>query len=77
MDEKIINRNRNINRGFRTLEIWKIAIEIYFLVHEILSKKHNIPFKVEPHALTDVAPSFSRAHLPVRSQSYAGVPLVP
>ena len=47
MDDKLLNRNRNINRGFRKLEIWQLAIEIYILVHEILKKHPDIPFKVK------------------------------
>lgn len=45
MDDNLVNRN--VNRGFRKLDIWKIAIEIYFLVHEILHKKSKISFKVK------------------------------
>ncbi|MBW8049313.1 MAG: four helix bundle protein [Cytophagales bacterium] len=47
MDEKLLNRNRNINRGFRKLEIWQLAIELYILVHKILKKNPQIPFKVK------------------------------
>ena len=32
MDEELLNRNRNINRGFRKLEVWKEAIELYVFV---------------------------------------------
>ena len=32
MDEVILNRNRNINRGFRKLEVWNEAIELYVFV---------------------------------------------
>ena len=29
MKSEFLERNRNINRGFRKLEIWKKAVEIY------------------------------------------------
>ena len=47
MDNDLLNRNRNINRGFRKLDIWKEAIEIYKLVRAILNKNPEIPFKVK------------------------------
>ena len=32
MIEEIINRNRNINRGFRKLEVWQEAVELFVFV---------------------------------------------
>lgn len=32
MDDSLIIRNRNINRGFRKLEVWKEAIELFVFV---------------------------------------------
>lgn len=32
MDEELLNRNKNINRGFRKLEVWKEAVELYVFV---------------------------------------------
>ena len=28
MDEELLNRNKNINRGYRKLEVWKEAVEL-------------------------------------------------
>ena len=47
MDEQLFNRNRNIHRGFRGLEIWKKAIEIYKLVYNLLKDDHRVPFKIK------------------------------
>ena len=47
MDEQLLNRNRNIHRGFRGLEIWKKAIEIYKLVYNLLKDDHVVPFKIK------------------------------
>ena len=67
MDEKKLNRNRNVNRGFRKLVIWRKAIEIYQIVYEILKKNKEIPFKVraqiEDSALSissNIAEGYSR-----------------
>jgi four helix bundle protein len=46
MDEEILNRNRNINRGYRKLQVWLEAIELAAFVRDILKKKDTIPFKV-------------------------------
>lgn len=44
--EKYSNRNRNINRGYRKLEVWKEAIELYRFVKSILANIKSISFKV-------------------------------
>ena len=46
MDEKILNRNRNINRGFRKLIVWKEAIELYVFVKDKIRKLNSVPFKI-------------------------------
>lgn len=46
MDEELINRNKNINRGFRKLEIWKEAIELYVFVKTKIRSLIEVPFKV-------------------------------
>jgi four helix bundle protein len=47
MDEELLNRHRNINRGFRSLEIWQLAIGLYEIVHRIVHKNADVPFKVK------------------------------
>jgi len=46
MDEGLLNRNKNINRGYRKLDVWKEAIELYVLIKNKLKDIKNIPFKV-------------------------------
>jgi four helix bundle protein len=67
MDEKLLNRNKNINRGFRNLDIWKISIKLYKLVYEILSKNTKIFFKSKAQILdsalsisSNIAEGYSR-----------------
>lgn len=47
MDEELINRNKNINRGFRKLEIWKEAIEPYVFITKKIRTLDAVPFKVK------------------------------
>jgi len=46
MDENLLNRNRNINRGFRGLIIWQLAVELYKYESRILETNKKLPFKV-------------------------------
>ena len=49
VDKKVsedISPRRNINRGFRKLEIWKLSIEYYKAIVEILAR-YNLPFKIK------------------------------
>ena len=47
MDEELLNRNRNINRGFRKLEVWKEAIELYVFVKNKIRTLDSVPFKIK------------------------------
>jgi four helix bundle protein len=47
MDAEILNRNRNINRGYRKLQVWQEGIELYILVRKQLKLMNSIPFKVK------------------------------
>ncbi|MCF8233100.1 MAG: hypothetical protein K9J27_13060 [Bacteroidales bacterium] len=47
MEDSLLNRNRNINRGFRKLEVWKEAIDFYAFVCEKLDTLYHIPFKTK------------------------------
>jgi len=47
MDEELLNRNKNINRGFRKLEVWREAIELYLFVNNKLRAFKTVPFKIK------------------------------
>jgi len=47
MDDKLINRNKNINRGFRKLEVWREAVEFYAFVKKKIIDLPNISYKVK------------------------------
>jgi len=46
MDEELLNRIKNINRGFRKLEVWREAIELYVFVAKKIRTLVSVPFKV-------------------------------
>jgi len=46
MDAELLNRNKNINRGFRKLEVWNEAINLYVFVKDKVRDLKEVPFKV-------------------------------
>jgi len=47
LNEEILNRNKNINRGFRKLDIWKESIELYSYVKNKIRNLDGLPFKIK------------------------------
>ena len=47
MNDIILNRNKNINRGFRKLEVWKEAVQLFNFVKNKIDGINNISFKVK------------------------------
>ena len=47
MNEEIINRNKNINRGYRKLLVWKEAVALYVFVKTKIRKLKNVTYKVK------------------------------
>ena len=47
LDQEILNRNRNINRGYRKLEVWQEGIELFVLVRTKLKSIDSVSFKVK------------------------------
>lgn len=45
--EKYLTIHKNINRGYRSLIVWKEAIELYTFVKQKLNELKNIPYKVK------------------------------
>jgi len=50
MDE-ILERNKNLNRGFRKLNVWREAIDLYVFEKKILDKIRGISFKIKDQVL--------------------------
>lgn len=47
IDLELLNRNKNINRGFRKLEVWKEAVELFVLVKDMLSRIKTLSYKTK------------------------------
>ncbi|MCX6168354.1 MAG: four helix bundle protein [Ignavibacteriales bacterium] len=47
MNREILNRNKNINRGFRELEVWQEAVELYKIVKNKIRILKKLPYKVK------------------------------
>jgi four helix bundle protein len=47
MDKEILNSNKNINRGFRDLIVWKEAVELYKTVKVKVRSLNGTPYKVK------------------------------
>lgn len=56
MDDELLERNKNLNRGFRKLWVWREAIDIYVFEKKVLGQIRGISFKIRDQIL---ASSFS------------------
>ena len=45
--KELLEQNKNINRGYRDLEVWKEAIELFAFVKEKLKNLESVSFKVK------------------------------
>ncbi len=52
--EKYIEKNKNINRGYRKLDVWKEAVELFAFVNEKLNNISNLSFKVKSQILDSI-----------------------
>jgi four helix bundle protein len=51
MEDEVLERNKNLNRGFRKLKAWREAIELYVFVKEVLSEIKGLSFKIRDQIL--------------------------
>ncbi len=49
--DEVLERNRNLNRGFRKLEVWREAIDLYVFVKKALDELKHIPYKIRDQIL--------------------------
>jgi len=68
--EKYLEKNKNINRGFRKLEVWKEAVELFSFVKKRLKTLNELSFKtkaqIEDSALSvssNIAEGYCRHYL--------------
>ncbi|MBU1678215.1 MAG: four helix bundle protein [Bacteroidetes bacterium] len=46
MSDDLTNRNKNLNRGYRKLEVWQESIDLYVFVKNKVRELKNVPYKV-------------------------------
>ncbi|GMU94749.1 four helix bundle protein [Ignavibacterium album] len=70
MNEEIINRNKNINRGFRKLEIWKESVELFKFVKKKINLLTKLNSKIKNQieasifgVSSNIAEGYCRRHL--------------
>lgn len=47
MNLELLNRNKNINRGYRKLEVWQEAIELFVFVKKKIRLTDTISYKIK------------------------------
>ena len=70
ISEKYLETNRNINRGYRKLEVWKESVELYSFIKKKIKTLKDLPFKskaqIEDSALSisaNIAEGYCRRYL--------------
>ena len=52
MEDEVLERNKNLNRGFRKLNVWREAVELYAFEKKCLDRLKSISFKIKDQVLT-------------------------
>jgi hypothetical protein len=50
-EDDILERNKNLNRGFRKLRVWREAIDLYVFEKKVLGQIKGISFKIKDQIL--------------------------
>ena len=51
MGDEVLERNKNLNRGFRKLLVWREAIDLYVFEKKVLGQIKGISFKIKDQVL--------------------------
>jgi four helix bundle protein len=51
MKDDVLERNKNLSRGFRKLEVWREAIALYAFEKKVLSQMKGLSFKIRDQIL--------------------------
>ena len=63
---KFIDRNKNINRGYRKLDVWKESIELFKVVKTKIDSLKNISFKIKAQIEDSILSVSSNIACPVK-----------
>jgi four helix bundle protein len=68
--KKYLEKNKNINRGYRKLEVWKEVVDLYSFIRKKIQALKELPYKtkaqIEDSALSissNIAEGYCRSHL--------------
>ena len=59
---QLINRNRNINRGYRKLEVWQESIKLFALIKKKLNSIKTISYKTKAQVEDSIISVPSNVH---------------
>ena len=51
MGDEVLERNKNLNRGFRKLNVWRDAVDLYAFEKKLLDQIRSISFKIKDQIL--------------------------
>jgi len=51
MEDEVLERNKNLSRGFRKLRVWREAIALYAFEKKVLSQMKGLSFKIRDQIL--------------------------
>ena len=51
MEDEVLERNKNLNRGFRKLNVWREAVDLYVFEKKVLGEVKGIVFKIRDQVL--------------------------
>ena len=51
MGDEVLERNKNLNRGFRKLNVWRDAVDLYAFEKKLLDQIKSISFKIKDQIL--------------------------
>jgi hypothetical protein len=54
MNGDVLERNRNLNRGFRKLDVWREGVELYAFMKQILDNTKEMSFKIKDQVMSSV-----------------------
>jgi four helix bundle protein len=54
IEDELLERNKNLNRGFRKLEVWREAVQLYGFEKKVLDSLKKISFKIKDQVLDSV-----------------------
>ena len=50
-EDALLERNRNLNRGFRKLVVWRESVEVYTFIKKELNRVNGLSFRIRDQVL--------------------------